>query len=106
RLLGVDWYSRTLCEWHYWLSAGGMLVMATDLILGGLFQGWSWAALQPWDASIEISQPFWAIRVVAGLAILGGQLAFLWNLYKTWRLSLVNGTLDVDSAAVDRKYAD
>jgi cytochrome c oxidase cbb3-type subunit I len=106
RLLGVDWYSRTLCEWHFWLSAGGMLVMATDLILGGLFQGWSWAALQPWDASIEISQPFWAIRVVAGLAILAGQLAFLWNLYKTWRLSLVNGTLDVESAAVDRKFAD
>jgi cytochrome c oxidase cbb3-type subunit 1 len=85
RLLGRNWYSQTLCEYHYWLSAGGMLVMASDLILGGLFQGWSWAALQPWESSLEISQPFWATRVVAGLAILGGQLCFVWNLYKTWR---------------------
>ena len=89
RLLKQEWYSQTLCEWHYWLSAGGMLVMASDLILGGLFQGWSWAALQPWDASVEISQPFWAVRAVAGLAILGGQLAFVYNLYKTWQLSRV-----------------
>jgi cytochrome c oxidase cbb3-type subunit 1 len=87
RLLGVDWYSRTLSEWHYWLSAVGMLVMAGDLILGGLFQGWSWAALQPWESSIAVSQPFWVTRVVAGLAITGGQLVFIYNLYKTWQLS-------------------
>ncbi|MFO1094375.1 MAG: cbb3-type cytochrome c oxidase subunit I [Planctomycetaceae bacterium] len=87
RLLGVDWYSRKLSEWHYWLSTVGMLVMAGDLILGGLFQGWSWAALQPWESSIAVSQPFWATRVVAGLAITGGQLAFIYNLYKTWQLS-------------------
>ncbi|MBL8850443.1 MAG: cbb3-type cytochrome c oxidase subunit I [Planctomycetaceae bacterium] len=87
RLLGVDWYSRKLSEWHYWLSAGGMLVMAGDLILGGLFQGWSWAALQPWEDSIAVSQPFWATRVIAGLAITGGQLAFMFNLYKTWQVS-------------------
>lgn len=92
RLLGVDWYSRRLLEWHYWLSAGGMLVMASDLILGGLFQGWSWAALQPWDASVEISFPFWAVRVVAGIAIAGGQVVFVYNLYKTWQLSKDVGT--------------
>ncbi|MEW4530918.1 cbb3-type cytochrome c oxidase subunit I [Maioricimonas sp. JC845] len=87
RLLKTEWYSRKLCEAHYWLSAGGMLVMAGDLILGGLFQGWSWAALQPWDASVEVSQPFWITRVFAGIAILAGQIAFAWNIYKTWQLS-------------------
>jgi cytochrome c oxidase cbb3-type subunit 1 len=87
RLLKTEWYSRTLCEWHFWLSAGGMLVMASDLILGGLFQGWSWAALQPWEASVEVSQPFWAIRLIAGLAIAGGQVVFAYNIYKTWQRS-------------------
>ncbi|MCA9108846.1 MAG: cbb3-type cytochrome c oxidase subunit I, partial [Planctomycetaceae bacterium] len=109
RLLRQEWYSQTLCEWHYWLSAGGMLVMASDLILGGLFQGWSWAALQPWDASVEISQPFWAVRVVAGLAILGGQLAFVYNLYRTWQLSKASLTSlggSSEPPSVDRKYAD
>jgi len=85
KLLRTEWYSRKLCEVHFWLSAAGMLVMASDLILGGLFQGWSWAALQPWDASIEVSQPFWAVRIVAGMAIFGGQLAFLYNVYRTWQ---------------------
>lgn len=87
RLLGVDWYSRRLCEWHYWLSAVGVLIMSGDLILGGLFQGWSWAALQPWEASIEVSMPFWAVRVVAGLVMFGGLIVFLYNLYRTWQAS-------------------
>ncbi len=87
RLLKTEWHSRKLCEWHFWLSAGGMLVMASDLILGGLFQGWSWAALQPWEASVAVSQPFWATRLIAGLAIAGGQVVFVYNIYKTWQRS-------------------
>lgn len=87
RLLGVDWYSRRLAEWHFWLSAGGVLVMATDLILAGIFQGYTWAALMPWEESISISVPFWAIRVVAGLAMFAGLLVFLYNLYKTWQIA-------------------
>ncbi len=87
RLFDTEWYSRKLCEWHYWLSAGGMLVMAGDLILAGLFQGYSWAALDPWDVSIDVSTPFWNVRVWAGIAIAAGQLVFIWNIYKTWQLS-------------------
>ena len=89
RLLKTDWYSRKLSEWHYWLSAAGMLVMAGDLILGGLFQGWSWMGLETWDVSVELSQPFWITRIVAALFILGGQFCFLYNIYKTWQKSPV-----------------
>lgn len=88
RLLGVDWYSKKLCQWHYWLSAGGILVMATDLILGGIFQGYAWAAMFPWEESIAISIPFWMVRVVAGLAMFLGFICFLYNLLMTWRLSV------------------
>lgn len=87
RLLGRDWYSHRLCEWHYWLSAVGVLIMSGDLILGGLFQGWSWAALQPWEASIEVSFPFWMVRTAAGMLMFGSLLVFLYNLYMTWTLS-------------------
>ena len=59
--------------------------MAADLILLGLFQGWSWAALEPWDASVEFSFPFWVLRVIAGLAMFGGLLAFLTNIWLTFR---------------------
>ncbi|MBX3444436.1 MAG: cbb3-type cytochrome c oxidase subunit I [Planctomyces sp.] len=85
RLLKQDWHSRRLCEWHFWLSAGGILVMASDLTLAGLFQGWSWMGLMHWDHSVEISQPFWVARLFAGLAIFGGQMCFAWNLFQTWQ---------------------
>lgn len=87
RLLGTEWYSSRLCEWHYWLSAAGLFVMASDLILAGVFQGYYWASLQPWDASIEASMPFWILRVFAGVAMFSGLLVFIYNLYKTWQLS-------------------
>ena len=85
RLLRRDWASRSLCEWHYWLSTVGLFVMAADLILLGLFQGWSWAALQPWDASVEFSYRSGCLRVFAGLAMFGGLLAFLTNIWLTFR---------------------
>ena len=83
RLLKREWASQSLLEWHFWLSTVGLAVMAGDLILLGLFQGWSWAALEPWDASTEFSVPFWAIRAIAGLAMFGGLIALLTNIFKT-----------------------
>jgi cytochrome c oxidase cbb3-type subunit 1 len=97
RLLGVEWARPALNEWHFRLTVGGLLVMVVDLILGGLFQGWSWAALQPWEDSIRVSMPFWWIRLVAGLAFIAGQVCFFVNLYQTWkagrRLRLKSGEL-------------
>jgi cbb3-type cytochrome oxidase subunit 1 len=54
----------------------------------GVFQGYYWASLQPWEVSVDGSQPFWIVRVFAGLAIIAGQLCFFYNLYKTWLQSL------------------
>lgn len=85
RLLGRDWYSTKLCEWHFWLSASGVLVMAIDLGLAGVFQGYFWAALLPWDVSVDGSQPFWIARMLAGLSMFAGLLCFLWNLWMTWQ---------------------
>jgi cytochrome c oxidase cbb3-type subunit 1 len=87
RLLGVDWARPRLTEWHYGLTAGGMLVMFVDLVFAGIFQGMSWAMLQPWEDSLEVSKPFWWIRLVSGLAIIAGQVCFAVNLYRTWQAS-------------------
>ena len=67
------------------MSTLGILVMAGDLILLGLFQGWSWAALEPWDVSVAFSQPFWVLRILAGLSMFGGLLSFLTNIWLTLR---------------------
>jgi cytochrome c oxidase cbb3-type subunit 1 len=87
RLLHTAWYSRTLCEWHYWLSAAGIVVMFIDLTLAGIFQGFYWSSLAPWDVSVDGSQPFWIVRVFAGLMIFAGQLCFFYNLYRTYMAS-------------------
>lgn len=83
RVTGRSWYSRTLCEWHYWLSVVGITVMFLDLTMAGLFQGWSWASMQYWDHSTQVSQPFWVVRVFAGLSMFAGLLVFLFNLGRT-----------------------
>jgi cbb3-type cytochrome oxidase subunit 1 len=84
RLLKTAWYSPRLLEWHYWLSAVGIVLMSLDLIVLGVFQGLSWAALMPWDASIDISIPFWAVRLVAGVIMFAGLLVFLFHIALTW----------------------
>jgi cytochrome c oxidase cbb3-type subunit 1 len=85
RLLGVDWARPRFTEWHYWLTAGGMFVMFVDLVFAGLVQGASWAALQPWEDSLDVSMPFWWVRLVSGLAIIAGQFCFAVNLYRTYQ---------------------
>ena len=63
RLLRPEWYSRRLCEWHYWLSAIGLFVMVVDL---------SWPACsrarlgvaEAWEDSIAVSH---AVLVVAAV---------------------------------------
>lgn len=85
RLYGRAWYSHRLCEWHYWLSAVGIFTMFFDLMIAGVFQGYFWASLQPWEASVDASQGFWYVRAVAGLAMFAGFLCFLYNVWMTAR---------------------
>lgn len=84
RLLEKQWASRRLLELHFWLSSVGVFVMWGDLGLAGIFQGYFWSSLLPWDSSVEVSQPFWITRAAAGLAIFAGFLCFLTNIALTW----------------------
>lgn len=84
RLLRTEWWSIRLAEWHYGLSTLGIAIMSVDLIAAGPFQGLSWMGLQMWDRSILVSIPFWAVRLVAGLMIIAGQIIFFINIFQTW----------------------
>lgn len=83
RLAGRPWWSSELLEWHYWLSAGGIVIMFIDLTLAGIFQGFYWSSLQDWQVSVDGSQQFWIVRVFAGLMMFTGLLVFLYNIYRT-----------------------
>ena len=84
RIYGRPWYSNKLLEWHFWLSAAGVFVMFLDLGLAGVFQGYYWSSMEPWDAMLAGSQPFWITRVFAGLAMFGGFFCFVYNIYMTY----------------------
>ncbi len=98
RLIGRDWYSRKLCEIHFWFSAVGVFIMFLDLGLAGVFQGYYWASLAPWDVSVTGSQSFWVVRAFAGLMMFSGTLCFLVNLYLTWRGPVRELNPDIDVA--------
>ena len=87
RVLKTPWYSQRLLEWHYWLSSIGIGVMSADLIILGVFQGLSWSSLLPWEHSLDISIPFWAVRTVAGLLMIAGYLVFVVNIVQTYLTS-------------------
>jgi cytochrome c oxidase cbb3-type subunit 1 len=85
RLLHTAWASHRLAEWHYWLTLIGILVMVTALIPVGVLQGWSWGNLEVWEDSINISLPFWYVRLASGLVLIAGQVIFAVNIYLTYR---------------------
>jgi cytochrome c oxidase cbb3-type subunit 1 len=87
RVLKTPWYSQSLLEWHYWLSAIGIALMSFDLIVLGIFQGLSWSSLLPWEVSTDLSIPFWAVRLVAGLMMFTGLLVFMFNVWRTYAAS-------------------
>lgn len=85
RLLGRPWWSERLLVWHYWLMTGGMVFMFLTLTLGGIFEGFSWGILEPWEESIRAAMPYWIFRLFTGLSIIAGVGCFLVDLVMTMR---------------------
>ncbi len=85
RLVGHEWFNPRLNSWHFWLTTVGMWVMFLDLVPAGVYQGYSWRNLAPFEDSLVASMPFWWVRMFAGLLIFFGQLFFIYNMWATAR---------------------
>ncbi len=86
-------YSRSLAQWHFWLSFLGLAIMFVALTCAGLVQGFMWKSMAPFVDSVRASVPFWLTRSISGTAILLGQLLFIYNLFKTFQGPVVEGDL-------------
>ncbi|MCA9250410.1 MAG: cbb3-type cytochrome c oxidase subunit I [Phycisphaerae bacterium] len=85
RVMGrTRWYSESLHEWHYWITAISMLVMFFDLTIAGLVQGYMWKELASWESTLRASAPFWLVRTVSGTAMIFAQFIFAYNVMMTW----------------------
>lgn len=83
RLTGRSWVSDSLTGLHFWLSAVGVVLMATALARAGLVQGGGWAAGMAFDRVLEAVRPHLVTGAWAALLVILGQLAFAYNLVKT-----------------------
>ena len=61
----------------YWTAGVSWWLTLPLAALAGMFQGFYWAALEPWEVMLENSQPFWITRIFAGLAMFVGFLCFM-----------------------------
>jgi cytochrome c oxidase cbb3-type subunit 1 len=85
KLTGREWWSEGLRRWHFWLTALGMGTMFLVLTAGGVAEGFLSLNLAPRETILEVVRPFWIVRTLAGLAILGGFTCLAWNMLRTAR---------------------
>ena len=85
RLFKTELYSRSMCEWHFWLATIGVIVMWVDLLAAGVMQGYMWKNLVPFINTVEATKPFWWTRALAGTCILVSEFIFIVNIFLTWK---------------------
>jgi cytochrome c oxidase cbb3-type subunit 1 len=83
RLSGRELYSKSLAQWHYWLTVCGFSVMAGVLTIQGLMQGTMLQVGADFVDSMVAMKPYWFARTLAGLTMDIGAVLGMWNLYKT-----------------------
>lgn len=67
RVMERDWPYPRLILWHFWLSAGGVLVYFVALTIGGWLQGQAMLdASRPFMESVAVTLPYLKARSVAG----------------------------------------
>lgn len=83
RLSRRQLYSKSLADWHYWLTVTGFSVMAGVLTIQGLMQGTLLQAGTDFVDSMAAMKPYWLARSLAGITMDIGALLGFWNLYRT-----------------------
>lgn len=83
-------HSRSAMELHFWLHTAGLLLYVVAMWAAGVTQGLMWRATNPdgsltysFLASLIATKPYYAIRFLGGLLVLGGMVVMAWNLWHT-----------------------
>jgi cbb3-type cytochrome oxidase subunit 1 len=79
RTPGARFNERAVRRAYWWLFAG-VLLMVTDLTVGGLVQAQYWQSGAPWIDSVVASRHMWITRSATGILVLGGFLDLLQGL--------------------------
>jgi cbb3-type cytochrome c oxidase subunit I len=79
-------YNRKLMEWHYWLTTVGLIIFMVSLWIAGWIQGQDWSTNSvPFIQTVRSLEPFFAARLLGGVLIGAGVLAFVYNVWQMTR---------------------
>jgi cytochrome c oxidase cbb3-type subunit 1 len=96
KLVGREWWSQSLRNWSFWLTAVGLSGMFLVLTAGGVAEGFMSLNLAPRETILEMLRPFWFTRTLTGVMIIFGVGCLFTNMAMT--------AVSSRMAHVDRDY--
>jgi len=93
RLLGQgQMWSVKLIDTHFWVHTIGVVFYIASMWIAGVMQGLMWRATNSdgtlsysFVESLAVTYPYYLIRLLGGLLVLGGMGLMAWNVWQTWR---------------------
>jgi cytochrome c oxidase cbb3-type subunit 1 len=83
-------YSTKLIDVHFWTTTIGVVLYITSMWIAGVMQGLMWRATNAdgtltysFIESIKSTYPYYGVRLLGGLLVLGGMFLMAYNVWKT-----------------------
>ncbi len=85
-------YSASLINIHFWTTTIGIVLYTIAMWIAGISQGLMWRATNPdgtltytFIESLIVTYPYYLMRLLGGLLVLGGMFIMAYNVWKTVR---------------------
>ena len=91
RLYGrTEMFSTKLIDVHFWTTTIGIVLYVAAMWIAGVMQGLMWRATNDdgtltytFVESLTATYPYYAVRLLGGVLVLGGMFLMAWNVWKT-----------------------
>ena len=91
RLYGrTDMHSTKLIDIHFWVMTIGVVLYVAAMWISGVTQGLMWRATNAdgtltytFVEALKATYPFYAVRLIGGVMVLGGMFLMAYNVWKT-----------------------
>jgi cytochrome c oxidase cbb3-type subunit I len=91
RLYGrTSMWSTRLIDWHFWTTTLGIVLYVAAMWVAGVMQGLMWRATNDdgtltytFVESLKATYPYYYVRLLGGLMVLGGMFIMAWNVRRT-----------------------
>jgi cytochrome c oxidase cbb3-type subunit 1 len=85
-----EMWSTRLIDWHFWTTTIGVVLYVASMWIAGVMQGLMWRATNDdgsltysFIESLNATYPYYAVRLLGGLMVLGGMVLMAVNVRRT-----------------------